>query len=79
MENQAVSLQHQEFVSHLNFFNRDLASKVLISRTRTSQGNTYQRCGLNGINDSINSILSEGEQKIIALSNFLANVRLTIV
>jgi energy-coupling factor transporter ATP-binding protein EcfA2 len=72
MENQAVSLQHQEFVSHLNFFNRDLASKVLISRTRTSQGNTYQRCGLNGINDSINSILSEGEQKIIALSNFLA-------
>ncbi|HUH19531.1 hypothetical protein [Albibacterium sp.] len=72
MENQAVSLQHQEFVSHLNFFNHDLASKVLISRTRTSQGNTYQRCGLNGINDSINSILSEGEQKIIALSNFLA-------
>ncbi|HEX8516018.1 MAG TPA: AAA family ATPase [Bacteroidia bacterium] len=72
MENQAVSLQHQEFVSHLNFFNRDLASKVLISRTRTSQGNTYQRCGLNGINESINSILSEGEQKIIALSNFLA-------
>lgn len=72
MENQAVSLQHQEFVSHLIFFNRDLASKVLISRTRTSQGNTYQRCGLNGINDSINSILSEGEQKIIALSNFLA-------
>lgn len=72
MENQAVSLQHQEFVSHLNFFNRDLASKVLISKTRTSQGNTYQRCGLNGINDSINSILSEGEQKIIALSNFLA-------
>ncbi|MFA6335014.1 MAG: hypothetical protein WCX48_05575 [Bacteroidales bacterium] len=42
MENQAVSLQHQEFVSHLNFFNRDLASKVLISRTRTSQGNTLE-------------------------------------
>ena len=72
MENQAVNLQHQEFVTHLNYFNRDLASKVLISRTRTSQGNTFQRCGLNGINDSINSILSEGEQKIIALSNFLA-------
>lgn len=72
MENQAVSLQHQEFVTHLNFFNAELANKVLISRTRTSQGNTYQRCGLNGINDSINSVLSEGEQKIIALSNFLA-------
>ncbi|AJH14814.1 AAA family ATPase [Myroides profundi] len=72
MENQAVRLQHQEFVSHLNFFNQDLARKVLISRTRTSQGNTYQRCGLNGIEEPINSILSEGEQKIIALSNFLA-------
>lgn len=72
MGDQAVSLQHQEFISHLNFFNSDLASKVQISRTRTSQGNTYQRCGLNGINESINSIMSEGEQKIIALSNFLA-------
>lgn len=72
MENQAVNLQHQEFISHLYFFNRDLASKVLISKTRTSQGNTYQRCELDGINDSIGSILSEGEQKIIALSNFLA-------
>lgn len=72
MENQAVSLQHQEFVSHLNSFNRDLATKVLISKTRTTQGNTFQKCGLNGVSDTINSILSEGEQKIIALSNFLA-------
>lgn len=72
MEDQAVNLQHQEFVSHLNFFNRDLASKVLISKTRTNQGNTFQKCKLNGINEAINSILSEGEQKIIALSNFLA-------
>lgn len=72
MEIQAVTLQHQEFVSHLNFFNSDLANKVLISKTRTSQGNTFQKCSLNGIDDSINSILSEGEQKIIALSNFLA-------
>jgi energy-coupling factor transporter ATP-binding protein EcfA2 len=72
MENQAVNLQHQEFISHLNFFNSDLASKVLISKTRTNQGNTFQKCSLNGISDSINSILSEGEQKIIALSNFLA-------
>lgn len=72
MEDQAVSLQHHEFVSHLNFFNRDLANKVLISKTRTTQGNTFQKCSLSGISDSINSILSEGEQKIIALSNFLA-------
>ena len=72
METQAVNLQHQEFVLHLSSFNKDLARKVRISKTRTSQGNTYQRCSLTGINEQINSIMSEGEQKIIALSNFLA-------
>ena len=72
MEDQAVNLQHLEFISHLTFFNSDLATKALITKTRTSQGNTFQKCSLNGINDSIISILSEGEQKIIALSNFLA-------
>lgn len=72
MENQAISFQHREFISHLNSFNPDLATKVLISRSRTSQGNTYQKCAFNNVNDPINSILSEGEQKIIALSNFLA-------
>ncbi|MDW2798777.1 AAA family ATPase [Clostridium boliviensis] len=72
MDTQAVNLQHQEFISHLSSFNRDLASKVRISKTKTSQGSTYQRCGFYSINDPINSIMSEGEQKIIALSNFLA-------
>lgn len=72
MQDQAVSLQHQEFINHLNFFNPDLATKVLISKTRTSQGNTFQKCSLNGINHTISSILSEGEQKVIAISNFLA-------
>ncbi len=72
MENQAVNLQHQEFISHLSSFNSDLATKVLLAKTRTTQGSTYQKCSLTGISDAIDSILSEGEQKIIALSNFLA-------
>lgn len=72
MEDQAVNLQHVEFINHLNSFNPALADKVLLSKTRTTQGNTFQRCSLNGIPDSINSVLSEGEQKVIALSNFLA-------
>jgi ABC-type lipoprotein export system ATPase subunit len=72
MESQAINLQHQEFINHLKCFNSDLADKVLLSKTRTSQGNTYQKCSLSGISDSIDSILSEGEQKIISLSNFLA-------
>ncbi|WYD81883.1 MAG: AAA family ATPase [Candidatus Electrothrix gigas] len=72
MKNQAISLQHQEFINHLNYFNSEIATKVLLSKSRTSQGSTFQKCNLNGINHSIESILSEGEQKIIALSNFLA-------
>lgn len=72
MENQAVNLQHQEFIGHLGSFNVDLTSKVLIKKTRTSQGSTFQRCTLDGVADPISSVLSEGEQKIIALSNFLA-------
>lgn len=73
MEDQAVALQHSEFINHLRYFNQDLSSKVLISKTRTSQGNTYQKCSLNGVADTIESILSEGEKKVIALSNFLAD------
>lgn len=73
MEDQAVTLQHLEFINHLSYFNQDLSSKVLISKTRTTQGSTFQKCGLNGIAHSIDSVLSEGEKKVIALSNFLAD------
>ncbi|MBU0475015.1 MAG: AAA family ATPase [Bacteroidetes bacterium] len=73
MEVQAVTLQHQEFINHLSFFNQDLSTKVLISKTRTTDGSTFQKCGLNGIAHSIDSVLSEGEKKVIALSNFLAD------
>lgn len=73
MEDQAVTLQHREFINHLNYFNQDLSSKVLISKTRTTQGNTFQKCSLSGITHTIDSILSEGEKKVIALSNFLAD------
>lgn len=73
MENQSVTLQHQEFINHLSFFNQDLSSKVLISKTKTTNGSTFQKCSLNGIAHSIDSVLSEGEKKVIALSNFLAD------
>lgn len=69
---QAVSLQHQTFIEHLSYFNSDLATRVLLTKTKTSQGNTFQQCKFTGLPDSISSVLSEGEQKIIALSNFLA-------
>jgi energy-coupling factor transporter ATP-binding protein EcfA2 len=72
MDNQAVNLQHQEFVNHLQNFNQNLANKVAITKTRTTSGTTFQRCGFSDIGEGMNSILSEGEQKIVALSNFLA-------
>lgn len=73
MEDQAIALQHNEFLGHLNYFSAELASKVVISKTRTSQGNTFQRCELGGISHTIESVLSEGEKKVIAISNFLAD------
>lgn len=72
MSDQAVSLQHQEFINHLQKFNTDLASKIAITKTRTTAGTTFQKCGFSGIGEGMNSILSEGEQKVVALSNFLA-------
>lgn len=72
MKDNAINLQHEEFIKHLTHFNSEIASKVTLSKSRTLKGNTLQKCTLNGIDHSIKSIFSEGEQKIIALSNFLA-------
>lgn len=72
MDNQAVRLQHQEFIGHLNNFSPDLAAKVGITKTRTSSGTTFQKCSFSNIGEGMNTILSEGEQKVVALSNFLA-------
>ncbi len=72
MSDQAVNLQHREFITHLEYFNQDLATKVSITKTRTASGTTYQKCGFSNIGEGMNAVLSEGEQKIVALSNFLA-------
>jgi len=72
MDNQAVNLQHQEFINHLSSFNSELAAKIGITKTRTSSGTTFQKCGFSEIEEGINTVLSEGEQKVVALSNFLA-------
>ncbi|WLF84612.1 AAA family ATPase [Moraxella sp. ZY210820] len=71
---QSVALQHEEFIKHLGSFNQDLASKIKIAKTKTTRGNTYQQCQLNvnGSNQKMNTILSEGEQRVVALANFLA-------
>ena len=72
LESSAITLQHQEFITHLTSLNPEIAAKVSISKTRTASGTTFQKVGFNNINDSLSSILSEGEQKVVALANFLS-------
>ena len=71
-ENIAIQEQHKEFIKHLTFLNTDLAQKVELRKTRTTQGETFQQCTFLDIDEELNEILSEGEQKIITLSNFIA-------
>lgn len=68
----AIEEQHSEFIKHLKFLNKELSEKVVLRKTRTSYGATYQKCSFLDISDDLDSILSEGEKKIISLSNFLA-------
>jgi len=72
LETNAIQEQHKEFVNHLSKLNKELAKKVILKKTRTSQGSTFQQCALQGLNEPLNEILSEGEQKVLALSNFIA-------
>lgn len=72
MESKAIELQQAEFINHLESLNPKIAEKVSIKKTRTTDGETYQRCVFNSLTENISSVLSEGEQKIIALANFLS-------
>jgi energy-coupling factor transporter ATP-binding protein EcfA2 len=72
LENQAIELQHQEFISHLQSLAPLIADKISIKKTRTSGGQTFQKCGFRSISESLPLVLSEGEQKIVAFANFLS-------
>ena len=72
MESNAIQLQQVEFLKHLNYLNKEIASKISITKTKTTDGVTHQKCSFNNINEPLNKILSEGEQKIVAIANFLS-------
>lgn len=72
LESQSIRLQHDEFISHLSSLSGSISSKVRIKKSRTANGVTYQKCSFVSIGDPLNSILSEGEQKVVALANFLS-------
>lgn len=72
LESEAIQIQHTEFISHLTSLSGTITNKVQIKKSRTTSGVTYQKLGFISIGDSLNSILSEGEQKVVALANFLS-------
>ena len=72
LETNAIQEQHKEFINHLSSLNKDLAKRVVLKKTRTTQGSTFQQCTLQGLDEPLNEILSEGEQKVLAISNFVA-------
>ncbi len=71
-EDKAIQEQLIEFRKHLKVLNKDLAKKVVLRKTRTTLGETYQQCTFQDQSEKLNDILSEGEQKLITLSNFIA-------
>ena len=76
LQNKAIQEQHEEFIKHLRPLNSELANKIVIRKTRTSQGSTYQKCIFSNVNEPLGEILSEGEQKLIAIANFISECTL---
>ncbi len=73
LESDSITLQHQEFVNHLTELNPSLANKIHIKKTKTANGETFQKCSFSEVNESIPNVLSEGEQKVVSLANFLSD------
>lgn len=72
IESDSITLQQEEFLKHLQNLDQKIASKISITKARTSRGTTYKKCGFNSISDKVPDVLSEGEQKIVAFANFLS-------
>lgn len=72
LETNAIEAQQTLFLQYLNIMNPQIAAKMGLKKTRTTSGITYQKCGFNSISENITEVFSEGEQKIVAIANFLA-------
>ena len=72
LETNAIESQQTLFLQYLNIMNPQIAAKMGLKKTRTTSGITYQKCGFNSISENITEVFSEGEQKIVAIANFLA-------
>lgn len=72
LETNAIEAQQTLFLHYLNMMNPQIAAKMVLKKTRTAFGVTYQKCSFNSISENITEVFSEGEQKIVAIANFLA-------
>lgn len=72
LENNAIAAQQELFLQYLNKMNPQIAAKMELKKTRTTSGVTYQKCSFNSISENITEVFSEGEQKVVAIANFLA-------
>lgn len=72
LESNAIATQHGLFIQYLERLNPKIAEKMELKKTKTTSGITYQRCGFRSISEDVVEILSEGEQKIVAIANFLS-------
>lgn len=72
LESNAIAAQQGLFIQYLEKLNPKIAEKMVLKKTKTTSGITYQRCGFRSISEDVVDILSEGEQKIVAIANFLS-------
>lgn len=72
LESNAIVAQHTLFIQILNRLNPSLGAKIGLRKTRTTSGITYQKCEFNSISEKITEILSEGEQKMVSIANFMS-------
>lgn len=74
LESNAISKQQDIFIKYLRRLNPVIAQKISLKKTKTTSGTTFQKCRFNSatITEKISDIFSEGEQKIVAIANFLS-------
>ena len=72
LESKAITAQKEIFDSYLKRLNPRIASNMELTKTHTSSGITYQKCKFSSIHENIVEVLSEGEQKMVAIANFLS-------
>ena len=77
LENESLVAFNTAFDNFIRIFSPDISNKIEIKKGRAAVGKVYQRSYLKNHNkERLTEILSEGEQKVVVLANFLAECSL---